>query len=225
MNSIFKYYVKQKDTIETFLMQYELFQENIIEMENEDRFESIGKEPIYWGHTRIERHAGRVYTRGIFFKFQNELMNATAFAVDTVAEDKTYNLRKTFSYKNQEFQQEVFQVQLDRALEQFNCICQKYKRDGILCCHVLHLFTQFDIIHIPEHYINKRWTKEYREAELLKYKQRQIKEGPGNENSQISMRYAIVRNKVTDLCAEVCKTADSSKEFLEEIQKLQENMF
>jgi hypothetical protein len=36
------------------------------------------------------------------------------------------------------------------------------------------------------------------------------------------MRYAIVMNKVTDLCAEVCKTADSSKEFLEEIQKLQE---
>jgi hypothetical protein len=95
MNSIFKDYVKRKDTIETFLMQYELFQENIIEMENEDKFESIGKEPIYWGHTRIERHAGRVYTRGIFFKFQNELMNATAFAVDTVEDDKTYNLRKT----------------------------------------------------------------------------------------------------------------------------------
>jgi hypothetical protein len=56
----------------------------------------------------------------------------------------------------------------------------------------------------------------------LKYKQRQIEEGPGNENSQISMRYAIVMNKVTDLYAKVCKTADSSKEFLEEIQKLQE---
>jgi hypothetical protein len=49
-----------------------------------------------------------------------------------------------------------------------------------------------------------------------------IDEGAGSESSQVSMRYAIVMNKVSDLCAEVCKDADSSKEFLEEIQKLQE---
>jgi hypothetical protein len=108
MNSIFKDYVKHKDTIETFLVQSDLFQENVIETENEDRFLSNGLEPIYWGHSRIERHASKLYPRGIFFKFQTELMNSTAFAVDVVEENKIYNLRKSFSYKKQEFHQEVF---------------------------------------------------------------------------------------------------------------------
>ena len=38
----------------------------------------------------------------------------------------------------------------------------------------------------------------------------------------IQMRYAIVMDKVSDLCAEVRKNADRSKEFLDEVQKLQE---
>jgi hypothetical protein len=222
MNSVFKDYVKRKDTIETFLVQYDLFQENVVETENEDRFVSNGLEPIYWGHSRIERHASKLYTRGIFFKFQTELMNSTAFAVDVVEENKTYNLRKSFSYKKQEFHQEVFQVQVDRTQDRYDCICAKFERDGILCCHVLRLFTQFDIYHVPANYINKRWTKEYREAELLKYKKKIIDEGTGSESSEISIRYAILLSKVSDLCTEVSKKADSSKEFLEEVQKLQE---
>jgi hypothetical protein len=94
MNSVFKDYVKRKVTIEIFLIQYDLFQQTVVETENEDRFLSIGLEPVYWGHSRIERHANKLYTRGIFFKFQNELMNATAFAVEVVEENKTYHLKK-----------------------------------------------------------------------------------------------------------------------------------
>ncbi|XP_051196826.2 protein FAR1-RELATED SEQUENCE 5-like [Lolium perenne] len=222
MNSIFKDYVKRKDTLETFLVQYELFQETIIEAENDDRFVSIGLEPIYWGHNLVEKHAGKIYTRGIFFKFQDEMHNSTAFGVEVIEENKIYNLKKNFNYKGQEFHQQSFRVEVDRTNELFDCICGKFERDGILCCHVLRLFTQFDINQIPDHYINKRWTKEYRETELLKHKKRMIDEGAGSESSQVSMRYAIVMNKVSDLCAEVCKDANSSKEFLEEIQKLQE---
>nr|XP_051191074.1 uncharacterized protein LOC127304424 [Lolium perenne] len=222
MNSIFKDYVKRKDTLETFLVQYELFQETIIEAENDDRFVSIGLEPIYWGHNLVEKHAGKIYTRGIFFKFQDEMHNSTAFGVEVIEENKIYNLKKNFNYKGQEFHQQSFRVEVDRTKELFDCICGKFERDGILCCHVLRLFTQFDINQIPDHYINKRWTKEYRETELLKHKKRMIDEGAGSESSQVSMRYAIVMNKVSDLCAEVCKDANSSKEFLEEIQKLQE---
>jgi hypothetical protein len=220
MNSIFKDYVKRKDTIETFLMQYELFQENIIETENEDKFLSLQKEPIFWGHNRIEKHASKLYTRGIFFKFQLELQNSTAFVVDVVEADTTYNLRKTFNYAKQEYHREIFQVKVNRSIEQFDCICGKYQRDGILCCHVLRLFTQFYIIHIPDHYINKRWTKEYREAELIKHKQRTIDEGAGSENSQLSMRYAVLMGKVTEVCAFVSEDADFSKEFLVDIQNL-----
>jgi D-hexose-6-phosphate mutarotase len=64
-------------------------------------------------------------------------MNSTAFSVDVVEENKIYNLRKSFSYKKQEFHQEVFQVQVDRNKDRYDCICAKFERDDILCCHVL----------------------------------------------------------------------------------------
>jgi hypothetical protein len=68
----------------TFLIQYDLFQETIVEAENENGFVSIGLEPIYWGHNLVERHARKVDTRGFFFKLQDEMHNATAFGVEVI---------------------------------------------------------------------------------------------------------------------------------------------
>jgi hypothetical protein len=56
-NSNFKDYVLRKDTIENFLKQYEIFQENVVEIENEDRFHSTQQDPTFWCHQPIERHA------------------------------------------------------------------------------------------------------------------------------------------------------------------------
>lgn len=39
----------------------------------------------------------------------------------------------------------------------FECICAKYDKDGILCCHVLRLLTQLGIHKILDAYIKERW--------------------------------------------------------------------
>jgi hypothetical protein len=170
-NSNFKDYVRRKDTIETFLKQYELFQENVIETENEDRFDSTQKKPTFWCNNPIERHAAKIYTNGIYKKFVTELVNATAFSVTEVFKDKIYELTKMFSYENPEYRRDIFTVAIDRKAMTFECECGKFEKDGILCCHILRIFTQFDVIKIPEDYILKRWTIEYRETELKKQKE------------------------------------------------------
>jgi hypothetical protein len=80
----------RKDSIENFLKQYELFQENVVETENVDRFQSMQQQPTFWSHQPIEWHAAKIYTRGIYLKFLTELCNATAFGVHEVVRDKLY---------------------------------------------------------------------------------------------------------------------------------------
>ncbi|KAM0888535.1 hypothetical protein ACQ4PT_028284 [Festuca glaucescens] len=155
-NSNFKDYIRRKDTIEIFLKQYELFQENVVEIENRDRFESTQQIPAFWGHQLIEKHARKIYTRGIYLKFLTELPNSTAFAFIEVEKDKEYKTKKLFRYKNLEFWREEFTIRVDHCIMKLECECNKFERDGILCCHILRLFTQFDVTRIPDHYILPR---------------------------------------------------------------------
>ncbi|KAM0840843.1 hypothetical protein ACQ4PT_059383 [Festuca glaucescens] len=39
----------------------------------------------------------------------------------------------------------------------YYCECSKMDRDGILCCHILKIFTHLGVDEIPERYILKRW--------------------------------------------------------------------
>ncbi|XP_073358034.1 protein FAR1-RELATED SEQUENCE 5-like [Aegilops tauschii subsp. strangulata] len=142
-NSNFKDYVLRKDTIETFIHQYELFQENVIHIENQDRFISNEKVPVMWGYQRFERHAAEIYTRAIYCKFLTEMMNATAFGVKEIDKDKKYELKRNFEYENPEFDREVFIVQTDRTTDEFDCECGKFQKDELLdatnTIHTKHL--------------------------------------------------------------------------------------
>ena len=218
-NSNFKDYVRRKDTIETFLKQYELFQENIVQIENRDRFESSQQIPVFWCRQLIERHAGKIYTKGIYLKFVTELLNSTAFQVIEIEKDKQYHLQKMFRYENPEFWKDVFTVHVNRKDMRFECECGKFERDGVLCCHILRLFTQFDVMEIPVHYILPRWTIEYREKELLKHKKDSV-EKYGDSSSENALRYAMIMNSISDMCSDISRDQNKSKKFIEEVHKI-----
>ncbi|XP_039821229.1 protein FAR1-RELATED SEQUENCE 5-like [Panicum virgatum] len=184
-HSIFKDYVLQEDTIETFISQYNIFQEEAVSI---DRFESTLQKPIYCTRQLIERRAAEIYTMGLFSKFPKELLDASAFNVFEKEKDRIYTVQRVVDYEDAEFPNDSFTIEVDMKNKTFNCICSKFERDGILCCHVLRLFTQFGINEIPEHYIKQRWTKKFREQELQKL----CIEKTGSTASQNSLRYAML---------------------------------
>jgi hypothetical protein len=222
-NSIFKDYVLRKDTIENFLKQYELFQENVVETENADRFQSTQQQPTYWCNNLLERHAAKVYTRGIYLKFVSELVNSTAFAVHEVVKDRLYELKKSFYYEKPEYICDLFTVCVDRVKQSYECECGKFEKDGILCCHILRLFTQFDVVKIPEDYLVPRWTIKFREDELLKH-QKEFVEVHGSKKSESTLRYALLMNSLNDVCSELSKDANKSRVFLEEVRRLHKEL-
>ncbi|RCV32830.1 hypothetical protein SETIT_7G034000v2 [Setaria italica] len=214
-NSIFKDYVLQEDTIETFIRQYNIFQESV----STDRFESTRQKPKYCTRQPIERHAAEIYTMGLFLKFQKELLDASAFNVFKKERDRIYMVKRMLDYEDSEFLHYTFSVEVDMKNKTFNCICLKFERDGILCCHVLRLFTQFGINEIPEHYIKQRWTKKFREQELQKL----CTEKTGSTASQ-NARYAVLMNRTAEIGATVSKDPKQSQVFLEELERIQQKL-
>jgi len=216
-HSIFKDYVLQEDTIETFISQYNIFQEEAVSI---DRFESTLQKPIYCTRQLIERRAAEIYTMGLFSKFPKELLDASAFNVFEKEKDRLYTVQRVVDYEDAEFPNDSFTIEVDMKIKTFNCICSKFERDGILCCHVLRLFTQFGINEIPEHYIKQRWTKKFREQELQKL----CIEKTGSTASQNSLRYAMLMNRMAETCASVSKDPNQSQIFLEELERIQQKM-
>ncbi|WVZ67480.1 hypothetical protein U9M48_016550, partial [Paspalum notatum var. saurae] len=215
-NLIFKEHVMQNDSIETFMSQYDTFQKESVSTEDGGRFESTPKRPMYSTRHPIERHAAEIYTTGMFLRFQKELLDASAFNAFEKEKDAVYTVKKALDYEEAEFLRDSFSVEVDLKTSTFNCICSKFERDGILCCHVLRLFTQFSINEIPERYIKPRWTKNFREQESQKY----CSETMGSDVWQSQLRYAVIMNRMAKGCATVSRDPQRSKIFLEEQERI-----
>ena len=99
---------------------------------------------------------------------------------------------------------------MDLTTGSFQCFCGKFERDGIVCCHILRLFTQFDITHIPDKLIVKRWTISFREKELDKCKKEMVLL-IGEDQSHNAVRYAI---KLVKLAQTSAKILNLAKNFL-----------
>ena len=53
----------------------------------------------------------------------------------------------------------VVLTDLTKEKEEFNCICAKFSKDGILYSHILKVIIEKEISRIPEKYIIDRWRK------------------------------------------------------------------
>ncbi|MQL77566.1 hypothetical protein Taro_009980 [Colocasia esculenta] len=116
----------------------------------------------------FEKHASIIYTRGIFKKFQEELIEITS-CVPTIIhdDDKKLTMRiKSFeNIKVKHFEKIIakeFTVSVDRTEDLVACTCKCFEFRGYLCQHALVALQFAGIARIPERYILKRWTIEMR---------------------------------------------------------------
>ena len=94
--------------------------------------------------------------------------------------------------------------------------CAKFTRDGILCCHILRVFTQLGVDEIPAQYILPRWTRKFREEQLKEYEEKCLKE---TENKT---RYAMLLSKMADIGKGICTDGAKCSCFMLELDKIEE---
>jgi len=109
-----------------------------------------------WSPFPIEKHALVVYTRDIYLRFRLEFELIGRYNVQTPGQNMYLlvpNNVKCYPYGSRNYM-------VNANGGHFNCDCCKIKRDGILCCHVLKVFTHIGIDAIPDRFILKRWTQQ-----------------------------------------------------------------
>ncbi|PPR94085.1 hypothetical protein GOBAR_AA26588 [Gossypium barbadense] len=156
MALFFDGYVNQQTTIPMFFRQYERAMENWFEREIEADFDSICTTPVLRTPSPMEKQAADLYTRKIFTKFQEELVETFVYTANRIDGDETIS---TFRVAKFEDVNKAYMVTLNYREMRANCSCQMFEYSGILCRHVLTVFTVTNVLTLPSHYILKRWTR------------------------------------------------------------------
>ncbi|CAN4099082.1 unnamed protein product [Withania somnifera] len=153
--SFFDGYVNQQITLPLFFRQYERALENSFEKETEADFDTIFTTPPLRTPSPMEEQAATLYTKKIFLKFQEELVETFVYTANRIDGDGVIS---TFRVAKFEDDQKTYIVSLNISELKANCSCQMFECSGILCRHILTVFTVTNILILPSHYILKRWT-------------------------------------------------------------------
>ncbi|KAK9669081.1 hypothetical protein RND81_13G107800 [Saponaria officinalis] len=105
----------------------------------------------------IEIHGSRVYTHELFEDFQQEVISSTSglsargFSEKDGVEITTLKdgLRGKF-----------FDIHFNPGNYQVNCTCMMFERAGLLCRHIISIFSSNGVSSIPDCYLANRWCKD-----------------------------------------------------------------
>ncbi|KAM0856302.1 hypothetical protein ACQ4PT_049219 [Festuca glaucescens] len=155
-----------------------------------------------WSSYPIEEHAFKVYCRDIYLRFRNEFeligrYNVLPFGCNF------YKLEPNRGWCAK-YGTRTYLVTANKEEGMYYCECSKMDRDGILCCHILKIFTHLGVDEIPERYILKRWTQ----GALSGYVPATVAEQPDvmPPESQVQLRHANLNMGFTKLARIASRT-------------------
>jgi hypothetical protein len=154
--SFFDGYVNQQTTLPMFFRQYERALESSFQKEIEADFDTICTMPVLRTPSPMEKQAANLYTRKIFAKFQEELVETFVYTANRIEGDGAIS---TFRVAKFEDDQKAYIVSLNYPEMIASCSCHMFEYSGILCRHVLTVFTVTNVLTLPSHYILSRWTR------------------------------------------------------------------
>ncbi|XP_024978997.1 protein FAR1-RELATED SEQUENCE 5-like [Cynara cardunculus var. scolymus] len=117
---------------------------------------------------KLEVHAAEVYTRTIFFEIQKELRKAVWLCswdgFTDVGETRVY----TITHKNKASKVTTkYTVIKNKKENSYDCSCNFFVRNGILCRHALKVMLNDEVDRIPDKYILRRWRRDLVPVEWL----------------------------------------------------------
>ena len=101
----------------------------------------------------IERQAHELYNLAIFRKFQHILKDVTRLHLREHSKEKIYVLFQASNYPVKEYRQRNYILQVNLEIEEYHCICCKFKKDGIMCSHILKVMLHLEVDKITDKYI------------------------------------------------------------------------
>ncbi|PNT67609.1 hypothetical protein BRADI_3g29467v3, partial [Brachypodium distachyon] len=161
-----------------------------------------------WSSYPIERQALNVYTRDIYYKFREQFEKIGRFNVRKLAND-IYELYPNRKYCC-EYGTRTYKVTARVEEDSYSCECCNQK-DGLLCCHILKIFTHCSVDEIPQDYIMKRWTQQAIREEVAREEE---KPDVMPNQSVKEIRLANMSSELQKVAREACGT-DAGKQIVD----------
>ncbi|XP_051134779.1 protein FAR1-RELATED SEQUENCE 3-like [Andrographis paniculata] len=152
-------YVNQQTTLPMFFKQYERALEKSVEREVDADYDTLSTTPVLKTPSPMEQQAANLYTKKVFMKFQEELVETFVYTANKIDGSGSANKFRVAKY---EHDHKAYIVTLDFSEMNARCSCQMFEYSGVLCRHILTVFTVTNVLTIPSHYILKRWTRNAR---------------------------------------------------------------
>ncbi|WCJ19052.1 FAR1-related sequence 3 [Euphorbia peplus] len=156
VSSFFDGYVNQQTTIPLFFKIYERALEHSIEKEIEADYDTTCTTPVLKTPSPMEEQAANLYTKKVFAKFQEELVETFVYTANNIEGDEVASKYRVAKYEHDD---KAYIVDLNVSGVKASCSCQMFEYCGVLCRHILTVFTVTNILRLPPHYILKRWTR------------------------------------------------------------------
>ncbi|KAK4778353.1 hypothetical protein SAY87_018540 [Trapa incisa] len=200
VGSFFDGYVNQQTTVPMFFKQYERALEQSLEKEIEADYDTLYTTPVLKTPSPMEQQAANIYSKKIFGKFQEELVETFVYTANKIEGAGVVSKFRVAKYEHDD---KAFVVTLDVSEMKASCSCQMFEYSGILCRHILTVFTVTNVLTLPAQYLLKRWSQN-------------AKCGPGfEEQTADAHSIGTLTKRFNSLCQGVIKYAEEGSVALE----------
>ncbi|XP_043717518.1 protein FAR1-RELATED SEQUENCE 5-like [Telopea speciosissima] len=200
INAYFDRYLKRNMPLSEFLKHYDKAVIARRKVEDDEDLETNHKKPVLRVGMDIEEEAAKVYTRTIFRKFQEELVQGLNYRHEKIEENGP---NFTYGVWKREQEQARCIVTFDISHSNAKCSCQLFERAGYLCRHILKIFLVADVHNIPTQYILKRWMRDVKSEPLVNDQGEEVRFGCYN---LMSIRYSNLYCEVLNIASKAAVT-------------------
>ncbi|XP_074341793.1 protein FAR1-RELATED SEQUENCE 5-like [Apium graveolens] len=167
MNSFFDKYVSSATGLKEFIENAQKALARQFMREKEEDYVTINLKRPMKLHTTLEYHASCIYTKEMFRRFQDELVESSKYFVekDRRASEEGEGMGDVYTYyscyrpMSEPTRRNVYFVAFEKASSLGMCTCRMLEHSGLPCRHLLAVFNKKRVSEIPPYYINRRWTK------------------------------------------------------------------
>ncbi|KAJ4963861.1 hypothetical protein NE237_023800 [Protea cynaroides] len=200
MNSFFDGFVNASTTIQVLIKQYEKAMASRHEKEVKADYDTINTAPVLKTPSPMEKLAANFYTRRIFMKFQEELVETLANPATKIEDSGIITTYRVAKFGED---QKAHIVRFNVFENKATCTCQMFEFSGIICRHILGVFRVSNVLTLPSHYVLKRWTRNAKSGIVLA---ESALESSSNSRESSTVRYNNLRQEAIKYVEEGSKS-------------------
>ncbi|KAK7299776.1 hypothetical protein RJT34_10603 [Clitoria ternatea] len=200
LNIFFDGHVNASTTLQVLVRQYEKAVSTWHERELKEEYDTTNSSPVLKTPSPMEKQAASLYTRKIFMKFQEELVETLANPATKIDDSGTISTYRVAKFgQNQKSHIVTFNSFEMKA----SCSCQMFEYSGIICRHILAVFRAKNVLTLPSQYVLKRWTMNAKTGPVL---DEHASELPSGSHESVTVRYNNLRQEAIKYVEEGAKS-------------------